>query len=53
VLAAFVFTTVTFIVFAPFAMVLALPTVCLGVAWRLTRQQTPPIPRDPTQCSSA
>jgi len=45
VFAAFVFTAVTFIVFASFAIVLAAPAVCLGVAWRLTRQRTPSVPQ--------
>ena len=41
VLTLFVFCVVTFIVFVAYAYMLAAPAVCLGVAWRLTRQRTP------------
>ncbi len=43
VLTLFVFCVVTFIVFVAYAYMLAVPVVCLGVAWRLTRQRTPSV----------
>jgi len=46
VFAAFVFTVVAFIIYASFALVA--PAVCLGVAWRLTRQRTPSVPQPVT-----
>ncbi|MBM3663867.1 MAG: hypothetical protein FJW94_13515 [Actinobacteria bacterium] len=48
VLTLFVFCVVTFIVFVAFAYMLAAPAVCLGVAWRLTRQRTPSVPQPVT-----
>ncbi|MCX6526137.1 MAG: hypothetical protein NTX58_15445 [Actinobacteria bacterium] len=48
VLTLFVFCVVTFIVFVAFAYMLAPAVVCLGVAWRLTRQRTPSVPQPVT-----
>ena len=48
VLTLFVFCVVTFIVFVAYAYMLAVPVVCLGVAWRLTRQRTPSVPHPVT-----
>jgi hypothetical protein len=48
VLTLFVFCVVIFVYFAPFAVMLAAPAVCLGVAWRLTRQRTPSVPQPVT-----
>lgn len=48
VLTLFVFCVVFFIVFVAFAYMLAPAVVCLGVAWRLTRQRTPSVPQPVT-----
>lgn len=48
----FAFCVVTFIVFVAYAYMLAAPALCLGVAWRLTRQQTPPAEPAAARCSS-
>jgi hypothetical protein len=48
VLTLFVFCVVFFIVFVAFAVILAPAVVCLGVAWRLTRQRTPSVPQPVT-----
>ena len=48
VLTLFLFCVVIFVYLAPFAVMLAPPVVCLGVAWRLTRQRTPSVPQPVT-----
>ena len=48
VLTLFLFCVVIFVYLAPFAVMLAAPVVCLGVAWRLTRQRTPSVPQPVT-----
>ena len=48
VLTLFLFCVVIFVYLAPFAVMLAPAVVCLGVAWRLTRQRTPSVPQPVT-----
>ena len=48
VLTLFLFCVVIFVYLAPFAVMLAPAVVCLGVAWRLTRQRTPSVPHPVT-----